>query len=469
MYSGNVLVVHLDDGRLEERFLEDGTVEDRLGGALLGLGLYEEHREGDPVVLASGPLTGGLVPTASTASLTARSPLTGGVTHASVTNHAGAELKYAGYDAIVLTGRSPEPVYLWVHDEQAELLPATELWGADAFTVTDAVRDRQGDERVQVIAAGPACAAGSLASSLTVNYWASTDRAAIGALFGRKRLLAVAARGMGELEPADIDGFGPAVLAMMEGLASRPKVEGFKWDGHRLDPAREAIAPLVHRERACFYCASRGRPYLMLDEDPGLLGQTAKRAPGVLVADLLPLGDLVASGMDGLTIGEVTRSAYRLGLDPSRVSSAVRDTGARDLDAVEVQLGAMVRGELAPEPGEPMVGWDLGDESGGHRAFVELGAFTPANPPLVPTVGLDGAERLLELQGLAYILGLCPAGAVGAGIDAAAIAGVVEAATGLGLSAEDLDGLSRRLVRETVAMGPGSLPDGAAQLRGRFA
>jgi hypothetical protein len=472
MYSGNVLVVDLDEGRLEEGFLEDDLVEDRVGGALLALEFHRAHRDGDPLVLASGLLTGALVPTASSATLTARSPLTGGVVHASVTNHAGPELKFAGYDVIVVRGRSPGPVYLWVHDEQAELLDGADLWGEAPSAITNAIRRRQGDERVQVLSAGPACVAGSLASALSVNGWASTDRAAVGSLLASKNLLAIAARGMGELEPADIDGFGPAVLGLMAHMRSHSPPGDFRWDGGRLDPARQAIAPLVHRKRGCFFCTSSGRPYLMLDEGPDLRERSDLTSPGVMVSDLLPLGDLVAAGMDGRAIGEVTRATYDLGLDPCRAAAAVRGAGATDLASARPVLEALARGEGAPPAGGGMARWDLGDEAGGHRAFVDLGVFTPANPPMVPAFDAEGARRLLVLQGISYILGMCPAGAVGAGVDAPSIAPVVEAAGGLGLTPDDLEGLARRLVAETLELAgaPGEPPSPLeAELRRMFA
>ncbi|UCC92798.1 MAG: hypothetical protein JSW25_09070, partial [Thermoplasmata archaeon] len=456
MYSGNILIVHLDTGRLEEAFLDDDLVTDRVGGALLGLELWRRHRDGDPVVLASGPLTGALVPTASSTAMTARSPLTGGVVHASVTNHAGPEIKYSGYDFIVLRGRAPEPVHLWVHDEQAELLDASDLWGSSPTTVANALRQMQGDERVQVLTAGPACVAGSLASSLSVNHWASTDRAAVGALVASKNLLAMAFRGMGELEPADIDGFGPAVLGLMSRMRAYRPPEGFKWDGHRLDPARKAIAPLVHRTRGCFFCSSSGRPYLMLDQDPKLMERSEIDSPGVIISDLLPLGDLTVAGLDGHGIGEVARTTYQLGLDPCRAASAVRRAGSGDALSARPVLEALARGEGAPARGGGMACWDLGDDTGAHQAFVDLGVFTPANPPLVPTSGAQGAYRLTILQGISYILGMCPAGAVGAGIDADSIAPVMEVATGLGLTPEDLEGLAHRLVTETLALNPGT-------------
>ncbi len=472
MYSGNVLTVDLDRGLLEESFLDDELVEDRVGGALMALEFHRAHRDGDPLVLASGLLTGALVPTASSSTLTARSPLTGGVVHASVTNHAGPELKYAGYDVIVVHGSSPRPVYLWVHDEQAELLDASDLWGEAPAAIANTIRHHQGDDRVQVLSAGPACVAGSLASSLSVNGWASTDRAAVGGLFASKNLLAIAVRGMGELEPADIDGFGPAVLGLMSHMRSYRPPEGFKWDGHRLDPARRAIAPLVHRTRGCFFCSSGGRPYLMLDEDPRLMERPDLTSPGVMISDLMPLGDLVTAGMDGRAIGEVTRATYDLGLDPCRAASAVHRAGATDLNSARPVLEALARGEGPPHGGGGMACWDLGDEVGGHRAFVGLGVFTPANPPMVPAFDAEGAYRLLILQGISYILGMCPAGAVGAGIDAASISPVVEAASGLGLTPEDLEGLAHHLVAETLRLGPkepGTPPPVEGELRGMFA
>ncbi len=472
MYSGNVLTVDLSRGTLEEDYLDDDLVEDRVGGALIGLELWRRNGDGDPLVLGAGPLTGALVPAASSVALTARSPLTGGVVHASITFHAGAELKYAGYDFIVIRGASEAPRYLWVHDEQAELLDAEGLTGMDAFGITDGVREAQGDDRIQVLVAGPACQAGSLAASMGVNYWASTDRGALGALMGRKGLLAVAARGMGELEPHDMEAFGPASLRLLEGIKARAASQRHDWDRGRLDPARRAIAPLVHRRRACFFCTSPGRPYLMLDDDPALKEVSKRRAPGVLVVDPMPLADLARVGLDGPAIGRLTRETYRLGLDPARAAAAVREAFAAEEGAALRLLGGLARGDGAPAAGAPMVRWDLGDSTGAHDAFLDLGVFTPANPPAAPCEGIEGAEGLALQQGLAYILGLCPAATVSSGIDAADIEEVLEAATGLGLAAADIEALASRLIRETIALqgpGQGALTPMGRELRGRFA
>jgi aldehyde:ferredoxin oxidoreductase len=471
MYSGNVLTVDLSRRTLEEGFLDDTLVKERVGGALLGLELWRRNKDGDPMVLGAGPLTGALVPAASSVALTARSPLTGGVVHASITFHAGAELKYAGYDFIVIRGTSQAPMYLWIHDEQAELLDAGELVGRDSFEITDQVREAQGDDRIQVLVAGPACQAGSLAASMGINYWVSTDRGALGALMGRKGLLAVAARGMGELEPYDVEAVGPASLRLLEGIKARAASPQHNWDGGKLDASRRAIAPLVHRKRSCFFCSSSGRPYLMLDDDPGIKELSKRRAPGVLVVDPMPLADLARVGLDGPAIGRMTRVAYRLGLDPARSAAAVREAFAADEDTALGLLEGLARGDGAPAAGTPMMRWDLGDSTGAHDAFLDLGVFTPANPPAALYEGVEGAERLAIQQGIAYIIGLCPAAAVDSGIDSAAIEEVLEAATGLGLAAADIDDLASSLIRETIALqptGPKALTPFGKELRGRF-
>jgi len=466
-----VLVADLGTGELREVPLGDGMLRDRVGGALLNLGLLRAHRDGDPVVLGAGPLTGMLVPLASSVALTARSPLTGGVVHCSIGDHAGVELRYAGFDAVVIRGVAERPCYLWLHDEQADLVPAQDLWGKDTFAITDEIRRRAGDPRVQVLAAGPACAAGSLAGSLAVNYWASTDRAAVGALLGAKRLLAVVVRGMGEIEPHDVGSLGPASLRLMGIARARLAERAQGWHRGRLDAAMHGVAPLVHSRVGAFFGLSEGSPYLMLDDDPRRRERSAREAPGVLVPDMLPLADLAAAGLDGPSMGRITRLSHRLGLDPARAARAVRDAHAPSEAAAGEVLQALAGGEGAPPRGTSMVGWELGDPTGAHEAFLGLGAFTPANPPAGPYEGVDGAEAMALQQGLAYVLGLDPAGAMASGLGAADLAEVVEAATGLDLDAAALDALSRRLVRETLAeRGPaaGGLPGPAAELGGRF-
>lgn len=465
MYSGAVLVVDLATGATRDLPLEDALVVDRVGGGLVNLELMRRHGGDDAVVLGAGPLTGALVPNASSATLTARSPLTGGVVHCPLSDRLGAELKYAGYDFVVLRGACERPSYLWVHDEQAELVPAPHLGGADAFAITDAVRDAQGDERVQVLAAGPACQAGSIAGALTINYWASADRAALGALFGRGRLLAVAARGMGELEPHDVDAAGPAALRLLAACRERYAARTGPGDDGALADAVARVAPLVHRRVAPFFGVGEGAAFLMLDEPPARMERSEARMPGVLLADPAPLVDLAAAGLDGPAMGRVTRRTYRLGLDPSTAAAAVRSARPRDERAAMDALDGLVRGEGGPTRHQPPT-----DLVNVPALLLSLGVLPTTNPRIPTPDGVDTAEELAVTVALAHVLGLDPALTVACGLDARVVEEVSMAVAGPGLTTTRLEASARRLVRETVAMERACKWEGAmSELRGRFA
>ena len=98
------------------------------------------------------------------------------------------ELKYSGFDYIVIKGSSDKPVYLWIHDGIVDIEDAEELWGKDTWAVTDHVRDIMGDNLIQVIGIGQAGEKGSDLAQLCINYWASGDRAGSGNPVWRKKV-----------------------------------------------------------------------------------------------------------------------------------------------------------------------------------------------------------------------------------------------------------------------------------------
>jgi len=89
-------------------------------------------------------------------SAVARSPLTNAVGDSQSGGFFPAELKFSGFDAVVIHGRSDRPVYLWIHDGEAELRPADHLWGKVTGDVEDLMRAELGDSRVEVLQCGPA-------------------------------------------------------------------------------------------------------------------------------------------------------------------------------------------------------------------------------------------------------------------------------------------------------------------------
>ena len=108
------------------------------------------------LVIANGLLTGAPVSTATRYVVSARSPLTMGYGESEAGGFWGPELKMAGFEAIIITGKSPEPVYLWINEGEIELRSAARLWGQQTAEAQAAIRSELEDEKIRVLQIGPA-------------------------------------------------------------------------------------------------------------------------------------------------------------------------------------------------------------------------------------------------------------------------------------------------------------------------
>lgn len=155
------------------------------------------------LVFAPGVITGAPLGGSGRHAIGAKSPLTGAFGAGEAGGFWGAELKRAGWDAIVVTGQAERPVYLWIADDRVEIRDATHLWGKKTAEVEQALRDELGDQRVRVAQCG-------LAGENLVRYACvihdanrAVGRTGLGAVMGAKKLKAVAVRGSGRVEVAD--------------------------------------------------------------------------------------------------------------------------------------------------------------------------------------------------------------------------------------------------------------------------
>ncbi|MFH1002983.1 MAG: aldehyde ferredoxin oxidoreductase N-terminal domain-containing protein, partial [Chloroflexota bacterium] len=163
-YHGKLLRVDLAGGTVRVEAITPLFCRQYLGGA--GFIAYYLWRElgpgvdplgpGNKIIFALGPVTGAALPGSGRHGVGARSPLTGGIALSEAGEFWGAELKRAGYDAIIIEGRAAQPVYLWVHDGEAALRDARHLWGQPTKETQQAIRDELGDPRVRVAGIGPA-------------------------------------------------------------------------------------------------------------------------------------------------------------------------------------------------------------------------------------------------------------------------------------------------------------------------
>ncbi|MDI6819853.1 MAG: aldehyde ferredoxin oxidoreductase family protein [Candidatus Hodarchaeaceae archaeon] len=229
-WAGKILEVDLSGERITEVGLDEELARDLIGGRGLGVRLlYDRVRHDvgpfDPdnlLVFATGPLTGTLAPTSGRHCVVTKSPLTGTIFDANSGGNWGAELKFAGVDAIVIKGQAREPVYLWVHDGEAELRDASDIWGMGTHATTDAICRQVGNSRARVACIGPAGERLVRIAAIVNDKHRAAGRGGVGAVMGSKLLKAIAVRGSGRPKIADEGSFDVCVRECQKLLREDP-------------------------------------------------------------------------------------------------------------------------------------------------------------------------------------------------------------------------------------------------------
>ena len=210
-----ILNVELDSGRT---WVEEVPREELLrflgGRGINAKLLYERVAPGtDPLgpdnvlIIGPGTLTGTSAPSSGRTSVTCKGPATGLYLKVSVGGHLGAELKYSGYDYLVVQGAAKDPVYLWIDDGQVEIRDARHLWGLGTRDTDRLLKEELGDDEIEIGLIGPAGENKVLFSCLIFSLYNSASRGGVGAVMGSKNLKAIAARGTGGLRVAEGDEF----------------------------------------------------------------------------------------------------------------------------------------------------------------------------------------------------------------------------------------------------------------------
>lgn len=209
--TGKILRVDLSTHAINTEQLDENTLQTYLGGKCLGAKiLLEELSPGvDPfssqnkLIFAAGPLTGAPFAGHSRYVVMAKSPVTGGWGESHAAGFFGPELKYAGYDAIVIEGKAETPLYLWLHNDAAELKHADKLWGKLTGEVQSIIRKTMNDDAVRVASIGPGGEKLVRYAAILSDLYCAAGRCGMGAVMGSKNLKAVAVRGTTPLAIAD--------------------------------------------------------------------------------------------------------------------------------------------------------------------------------------------------------------------------------------------------------------------------
>ena len=386
-YMGKLLIVDLSSGQLKDEPLNRSWAHDLVGGAgYAARYLYDELAPGtdplgpgNPLVFMTGPLVGTRAPSCGRHEVCALSPQTGLWGESNSGGFWGAELKFSGYDGIVVRGQSPKPVWLSIVEGRPPALhDAGHLWGLDCYETQQHLRDELGDHKVRVASIGPAGEKMVVYAAIMNDHGRAAGRTGMGAVMGSKKLKAIAVRGKQRVPLADKEGFGQAAKEAVQILKEDVATEVYHqmgtasyvdmalmwgdipigyWTKDKFDEATNLGGPamvetILTRAIGCYGCAvCCGREVSLKDtpyggdtvdgpeyESVAMLGSSLliHDLPGVAFANHL----CNRYGMDTISAGAAIGLAYLL-YDRGFITAA--DTGGMplkwgDIDTVHTLL-----------------------------------------------------------------------------------------------------------------------------------
>ena len=213
-YNGKILHVNLTSGQMIVEEPNDSFYRKYMGGSAMAMYyLLNEMPAGvDPLgpdnvlVLALSVVTGTPISGQSRITVAAKSPLTGAIGDSQSGGFFPAELKFAGFDAIVIKGKAEKPVYLWIHEGNYELRDAAHLWGKITGEAEMSIKEELGDNKVEVLQIGPAGEKGVRFAGIFSMSGHANGRTGMGTVMGSKNLKAVVVRGNKRPDVADKEG-----------------------------------------------------------------------------------------------------------------------------------------------------------------------------------------------------------------------------------------------------------------------
>lgn len=183
------------------------------------------------LIIATGPLTGTNAPTGGRWSVVTKGPLTGAIACSNSGGQFGGELKMAGYDFLIFEGRSPKPVYLYLENDNASLLPADELWGEKVWDVEGLIKDKHNDPLIRIASIGPAGETMCRYACVVNDLHRAAGRSGVGAVMGSKQLKAIAVRGTKGVTPENPEAFMGAVRTANDVLLNSKARKGLTRHG----------------------------------------------------------------------------------------------------------------------------------------------------------------------------------------------------------------------------------------------
>jgi len=299
-YMGQILRLDLTNHKHSIEPLKKKFIEDFVGGRGFGIKILfdEVPRGADPLspnnklIFTVGPLTGTKAQSASRWIAQFKSPLTNAYCRSVAGGYFGAELKFAGYDAVVVEGRSEKPIYVWVNEDKVKFKDASKVWGMTTLATRDFLLEET-DEGARIAMIGPAGERLVRISAIVTDDMRTASRGGGGAVMGSKNLKAIVVKGSKRPAIYDEEAFDEAVREQIEIYRKNPSLERFRTLGtnsivylfyimgnfptynfkqlplegvHRFAP--EVLARYVVKHGGCYGCMMRCWKTFKLTEGP---------------------------------------------------------------------------------------------------------------------------------------------------------------------------------------------------------
>ncbi len=353
-YAGKILRVDLTTGKVSTEGLSEELAKNYIGGIGLGIRLLMDNSKPgvdafdplNPIIFVTGPLSGTMGPTAGNGyAVVSKSPATGGVGEAKAHGFFGPDLKRAGYDAVIITGKAEKLSYLWIDDDRVRVMNAERMRGKSPHETDKAIREELGDYYIRVSAIGESGEKLCRFAAIINDEFRAIGRTGMGAVMGSKNLKAVAVRGTHDVNVANLGGFrdfikmihehmkGPAtakyrtlgtpenvlVLNSLSALATR-NFTNATFEGAEKVSGEYLNAHYIKKIVGCATCGMRCDHIAVVPEGP-YQGSTSRlefeclwsMGPlcGIDRLDAIIEGMRIANeyGMDGISIGVVVAFA----------------------------------------------------------------------------------------------------------------------------------------------------------------
>lgn len=224
-YAGKILRVDLTTGKVSSEPLTEQMAKSYIGGIGLGIRLLMDNSKAgtdpfspdNPLIFATGPLSGTMGPTAGNGyAVVSKSPATGGVGEAKAHGFFGPDLKRAGYDAVIITGKADKLSYLWIDDENVKVMDAEHMTGKSPYETDVQIRNELGDYYIRVSAIGESGEKLCRFAAIINDEFRAIGRTGMGAVMGSKNLKAVAVRGTHDVNVSDMEAFKEFVKMIHE-------------------------------------------------------------------------------------------------------------------------------------------------------------------------------------------------------------------------------------------------------------